>query len=49
MVLLIVQFSKNKCIIDYQLNSAIKQHHQQSHVVNLMTIMLQKYNNTPKL
>lgn len=44
MVLLIVQFSKNKCIIDYQLNSAIN-----NCVVNLMTIMLQKYNNTPKL
>lgn len=44
MVLLIVQFSKNKCIIDYQLNRAINKS-----VVNLMTAMLQKYNNTPKL
>ena len=44
MVLLIVLFSKNKCIIDYQLNSVIN-----NDVVNSMTYSSQKYSNTPKL
>ena len=42
MVLLIVPFSKNKCIIDYQLNSAIN-----NRVVNLIDMLRYKNIITP--